>query len=104
MKGVDLFSERCGWGLRGDPVLWEKLKEKAENLDFSTKSDFTTWLYSSIQEWTGLDFKTTQEEIVFVEAFQESRGLSSGEVSIHGWQVNVIPFLLRKWELNGRKP
>lgn len=100
MKGVDLFSERCGWGLRGDPVLWEKLKEKAENLDFSTKSDFATWLYSSIQELTGVDFKTTREEIIEVEAFRINRGLSDGGVDIYGWQHRVIPFLLRKWEVN----
>ena len=80
------------WGLRGDPYLWEEMKEafKGESLDISPR-DLAGMICQYYEKAVGEPLK--YYTMVYVERFSHG-GMSSGSVSGEFWICQGIPTLI----------
>ena len=94
----EIFSEPERWGLRGDPFLWEYLKNYYINFEIpysveSLKKD----IMQIFKNFTG-EFPKT-EKIYFVEEFAKTHvGMSTGKLSGTFWINEAIPMLSERLE------
>ena len=93
-KDLSLIFERKPrqWGLRGDPYLWEEMKERCagESLDFDDYG-VAGLVCEYFEEATGQPL--TFDAKAYVERFAHG-GMSSGSVSGEFWITRGIPFLI----------
>lgn len=83
------------WGLRGDPSLWQEMKEKLASTPIpSSTYEFEEILYELYKELTGVSVKLRTN--VYVERY-EGVGMSSGTVSSAYWIKTLIPLLLKRF-------
>ncbi len=83
------------WGLRGDPYLWDEMKEAfvGKNLDVSTR-DLANEICEYYEKVVGEPLK--YGAMVFVERFAHG-GMSSGHVSGKFWICRGIPLLIENF-------
>lgn len=81
------------WSLRGDPFLWEDLKNDldAAALPRSAKA-FYNYIHNSFRKYTNSDL--VRGKIIHVRKY-EAGGMSSGQIDSSYWIDTVIPHLLR---------
>ena len=105
MKQLEqLFEEQPQqWGLRGDPFLWEKLKDhlKTQNEEFNTLQ-FEECISNYIECFVNENGQKVNDDIVFVESFP-AEGMSGGRISLQWWNDKGIPFLLQKFRESSQK-
>lgn len=90
--------EPLQWGLRGDPFLWEYLKEQYQDtpLPYSPKAlqEDVLRIFSTL---TGA--LTAPGEDYFVEQFAQTHvGMSTGWLSGDFWLNTAIPLLMQRLE------
>ena len=92
----DLFEpEPDQWGLRGDPYLWQELKEQLGMAPApDTEQELVALLGRTIKGLLGEPF--TMDGQLYVERFAHG-GMSSGRVSGEWWLVKGIPLLVARW-------
>lgn len=95
MKIGDLFEEKpIQWGLRGDPYLWDEMKEYLRDVKIpSTEGELRTRIIEAYEAITG--HRLEEREQFVVERFKHG-GMSSGYVSPEYWVEEGIPLLLRR--------
>ena len=83
------------WGLRGDPYLWDEMKEAfvGKNLDVSTR-DLANEICEYYEKVVGEPLK--YGAMVFVERFAHG-GMSSVHVSGEFWICRGIPLLIENF-------
>ncbi|WP_035795254.1 hypothetical protein [Butyrivibrio sp. WCD3002] len=83
------------WGLRGDPYLWDEMKEVfvGESLDISTR-DLANQICEYYEKAVGEPLK--YGSMVYVERFAHG-GMSSGHVSGEFWICCGIPLLIENF-------
>lgn len=80
------------WGLRGDPFLWEDMKQAFAETPFPYSAhELVVDVHRIFREKTGEDLTNTARP--FVEAYAHG-GMSSGMVSGKFWLGTAIPLLL----------
>ena len=91
----DLFEpEPDQWGLRGDPYLWQELKEQLGMAPApDTEQELVALLGRTIKGLLGEPF--TMDGQLYVERFAHG-GMSSGWVSGEWWLVKGIPLLVKR--------
>ena len=78
-------------GLRGDPFLWNELREHFATTGLpATIQDFTIQVVSMFEELT--DHSLFEEAPIAVERFN-SGGMSSGHIDANWWKCTGIPIL-----------
>ena len=83
------------WGLRGDPSLWEEMKEKLKSTPIpSNIFEFEELLFETFQELTGESAKKRNN--IFIERYT-AQGLSSNTVSSPFWVKTLFPLLLQRY-------
>lgn len=83
------------WGLRGDPFLWEELKNALGNLAYpDTEEEFNSLLEKTYEQITGRTIRDLQS--VFIERFSHG-GMSSGQVSPVFWIETGFPMLREQY-------
>ena len=90
-----IFNERpIQWGLRGDPFLWDELKEHfcKKELPYS-QDEFTNDFYRLFKEICGDELGT--KEHTFVKRYAKI-GMSAGQLSHAFWKENGLPLLLSR--------
>lgn len=97
-KIYHLFLKEPGqWGLRGDPFLWEDMKNKfKETILPDNKDDLKNIIESKFKEITEFDIST--DDHIFIEAYDKG-GMSSGYVDPGTWRNRLIPYLLERYDL-----
>lgn len=95
----DLFTDtaRLWWGLRGDPVLWDALRDWFATKPWPTNSvEFEQQLKAAFAELTteSLD----EGEKVYVEQLNQG-GMSGGWVSKVWWRERGFPILLKRYRI-----
>lgn len=97
MKVSALFNPKpISWGLRGDPFLWQELKQGFENTEIpETKEQLKGLLEKAYKKATC--YAITQTEIVVIERFKHG-GMSSGSISPEFWTNIAIPLILERFE------
>lgn len=80
------------WGLRGDPMLWDALKESFREviIPIST-NDFVDKFKTFFNEITNCDFDISND--FYLEAFATG-GMSSGMICMSFWRDEILPMLL----------
>ena len=88
--------EPSGWGLRGDPYLWQEMKSRILfSKDIYTARDFDNLLNKLFLELTGS--MPRNNDFIFVERYNLG-GMSSGHVSSEFWLNRAFPMLLERFE------
>jgi hypothetical protein len=97
-----VFANEPGqWGLRGDPYLWEELREDLKyKKEPATEAELESTLTHSFEKLTGQTLSPGKE--FFLEKLSHG-GMSSGYVSCDFWLQRGFPLLLegfRKWKVS----
>ena len=95
-KLSELFNEALAqWNLRGDPHLWQEMKETIDNHGYpDTEEECSALIAQIFQELTGTSL--AQHEPVFIQKYSHG-GMSSGYISPTFWAEQMLPFLLRRY-------
>lgn len=92
-----LFEERPhGWGLRGDPRLWEEMRVGLSEAEWpGTEEELERILNEAFRELTGSDSETEPDR-VYLEKYDKG-GMSGGVVSKRFWREVAFPLLLERY-------
>ena len=84
------------WNLRGDPWLWQDLKQNIETAKPPANADeFVAWLESEFERLIGVPI--SHADIVFLEKYSHG-GMSSGCINPKFWRETVLPFLRKSFD------
>jgi hypothetical protein len=84
------------WNLRGDPWLWQDLKQNIETTKPPANADaFVAWLESEFEHLVGVPL--SHPDIVFLKKYNHG-GMSSGCINPKFWRDTVLPFLRKSFE------
>lgn len=99
---ADIFQEEpLKWGLRGDPILWAKLKGLSEFLRLpETRSDLELKLGDMFKLVTNHDLGLCDEFHLFDCG---SSGMSSGFIDGKTWRQEIFPSILDYYDQNKNK-
>ncbi len=95
ISAVAIFDKSPGsWGLRGDPYLWNDLKEHfaAFSIPFP-EEDFIREMGRAFETITG--GKMEEKDFIHVSQYEHG-GMSSGMVSPEFWQNTALPLLIER--------
>ena len=96
MKPHNIFDKTPRhWGLRGDPHLWEELKEETCNYPgFETADEFRLFLKTTIERI--IDQPLIKGQYPYVERFN-SGGMSGGRIDCAFWLKTALPLLVSRF-------
>ncbi|MEU5709934.1 hypothetical protein [Streptomyces flaveolus] len=91
----DLFDpEPEQWGLRGDPYVWQALRDHLSGTEIPASVDeVISLLRMAFSEVVGVDIVTERESQVYREQYAHG-GMSSGFVALHVWRDRLMPMLV----------
>ena len=97
MKLSDLFDpEPPTWGLRGDPYLWQALRERLSGTDLpASAGEVVALLHTAFGELTGLDLGRDPAPSMYCEQYAHG-GMSSGMISLDTWRERLMPLLAER--------
>jgi hypothetical protein len=85
-----------GWGLRGDPYLWQAMQSHFEGTPLpASTQELTALVEEAFSSLTGHSLSETDP--IFMESFSRG-GMSSGLVSPQFWKGTVIPLICERFE------
>lgn len=83
-----------GWGLRGDPCLWDELQQVFTTIPLPcSKTCFIHHFEKFFYELTNHSFNSGS--IFWVERYNHG-GMSGGGISVEFWQKNLLPLLITR--------
>ena|SRR6266566_5448774 len=97
IKMADLFDpEPRTWGLRGDPYLWQALREHLSGTDIpASVGEAVALLHAAFGELVGLDLVGDPAPSVYLERYAHG-GMSSGMISLDTWRQRFMPMLAER--------
>jgi hypothetical protein len=97
MKLSALFDpEPRSWGLRGDPYVWQALREHLSGTDMPASADeVVSLLHEAFSELVGIDLAADPSPSVYCERYAHG-GMSSGMVHLDTWRQQLIPLLTER--------
>lgn len=92
-----LFEENLlGWGLRGDPHLWNKMKDFSQTVLLPpSEEELIGVLYQLFELLTGKPITTVEK--FYVDKYAHG-GMSSGYIDGQHWQKQIFPALIEKFK------
>jgi len=90
------------WGLRGDPHLWDAMRDAARDTAPDTIEDINLFLADLYEDLVGRPL-TTDDAPVSTPAFH-SGGMSSGMVSPRFWREDALPLLAKRFREHNTAP
>lgn len=104
-------TQLVGWGLRGDPVLWDQMRAHfAKTAIPANERLFQTELHAAFETLTGHPLKSAPGKFGVQTLRRKQGGMSNGMVSTGTWRTQLIPILIarhRQWhsaEIPPEKP
>lgn len=96
-KLLDLFDVApISWGLRGDPYLWEEMKETLVDIPLPQDENLLTdVIEKTFKKLTGASFSSSKD--FWVERYNHG-GMSSGYVCVGYWRDEIIPLLHERFK------
>ena len=93
-----IFTEKPSqWGLRGDPFLWDAIKDWMMKKVFpASRNELESLLKEAFEEITAASLDSTQT--IYIERFDKG-GMSGGQISADFWKERGIPLLLDRFDL-----
>ncbi|MEU2557617.1 hypothetical protein ABZ589_39325 [Streptomyces sp. NPDC013313] len=94
---ADLFDpEPEGWGLRGDPYVWQALRDHLSETEIpATVDEVISLLREAFIEVVGVNLVTRQEPHVYRKQYAHG-GMSSGFVALGVWRDRLMPMLVER--------
>ncbi|WP_199432909.1 hypothetical protein [Qaidamihabitans albus] len=97
----ELFARRpLTWGLRGDPRVWEAMRERLRGKEmppgFFAARDLLERTFAEIVG-VGLDGIVERDDTVYRKELATGSGMSDGYVSLHFWKFTGLPILMDRW-------
>ncbi|MFE9500766.1 hypothetical protein [Streptomyces collinus] len=94
---ADLFDPKPEqWGLRGDPYVWQALRDHLSGTEIPASADeVISLLRTAFIEVVGVDLVTEREPQVYREQYAHG-GMSSGFVALHVWRDRLMPMLVER--------
>ena len=94
----EIFSNKIGGGLRGDPHMWRYLEDKFVDFDISARtSEFKATLEAHFYKLLFTDGdKVTAGGDVFISSFPQV-GVSGGVINYRWWVDEGIPLLCERY-------
>lgn len=85
------------FGLRGDPVLWARLKDHfaAQGIP-ETEAQFTEALTEQFQAITGHDINDAPDRFGVQSLKRKQGGMSNGMISAGTWRRSLLPLLIAR--------
>jgi hypothetical protein len=84
------------WGLRGDPHLWQALREYLSDTDVpASASEVSRLLHTAFGQLAGVDLASDPASSVYREQFAHG-GMSSGMISLDTWRQELMPLLTER--------
>jgi len=92
-----IFAGRpIGWGLRGDPHLWDAFEASVSNSTYPESIDELNKLIESLfEQLTG--FPISHQEDIYIKEFAHG-GMSSGHVCPEYWRNEAFPLLRKRYK------
>ncbi len=85
------------WGLRGDPYLWQEMRDVLKNQALpEDEKELRRLLETTYEEITGASINDSR--LIFIERFNHG-GMSGGGISPKFWAEQAIPLLLERFRL-----
>ncbi len=96
---VEIFSKPpYQWGLRGDPHLWDELKEYFQDNKFpETASQFEKILLEAFDALIADGVTRSTKKMLHIERYPRN-GMSGGIISIEWWQEKGLPLLKKMFD------
>ena len=92
-----LFEEKPHqWGLRGDPHLWNEMREHFAHTPIPETADELIRLIEAAFE-LATEHSISEKTNFYIERFSHG-GMSSGMISLEFWQDRVIPMMCERFE------
>ncbi len=83
-----------GWGLRGDPYVWQEMRSRLADLDPpSTATELIALLHDSFEQVVGLGLGAKNAPASVHRPEFAHGGMSSGMVSLDAWRQALMPLL-----------
>lgn len=83
------------WGLRGDPGLWQELKQKFKDVPMpATKKELNSLIRKAYKESMGQPMSNPKWKNI--ERFDKG-GMSHGTVDPQWWNESGLPLLKKRW-------
>ena len=98
MRISDLFEEKPEqWGLRGDPYLWEDMKEEFASVPISVSAEaFSKMFYAAFEKLV----KVPLSPGIFPYCLKYAHGgMASGKISGDFWIETALPLLVGRLEM-----
>ena len=94
MKLPALFDpEPKRWGLRGDPYVWQALREHLSGQDIpASPGEVVSVLHAAFSELVGVDLASAPASSVYREQYAHG-GMSSGMIDLDTWRQQLMPML-----------
>lgn len=87
-----IFKKPTQWGLRGDPQMWDALKE------FALKSNPDKFMNAILSEFNRIiENGEKNDRVVFIKEFATG-GMTSGSVSLDWFNKTGFPLLKERYE------
>ena len=85
------------WGLKGEPLLWEDLREYFQTRAFpQNEHAFVKEMYAAFEKLTGWPVETTS--FIFISRYNRG-GIAGGLIDPWNWRNVVIPALTRRFQV-----
>ena len=89
------------WGLRGDPLLWDAIKQRVSLRGLpETPHQFAAQLAQDYADIVGQPFGEQDDYVGVASLHRENGGMSSGMVSQKAWREGLMPLLLARFNEN----
>ena len=86
------------WGLRGDPMLWQELKQAfSGDHTFNDEKAFEQALY--IKAANSIGEPIEQGKIIYIPRFDPGHGMSRGKIDCSFWIDEGFPLLIARFKL-----
>lgn len=86
------------WGLRGDPYLWNELKESFEDVPVpESVTDFEKILMAAFNTLISDGVAFGSEKRLHIDRYPR-KGMSGGFISIEWWQEEGLPLLKNRFQ------
>lgn len=83
-----------GWGLRGDPYVWQELRSRLETLGPPpTSAEVIALLHNTFEQVVGLRLDSKDAPDSVYRSEYAHGGMSSGMVSLDAWRQALMPLL-----------
>ncbi|AKS45440.1 hypothetical protein SAMN05444287_0534 [Octadecabacter temperatus] len=89
------------WGLRGDPLLWDAIKQRMILRGLPDTADqFAAQLAQDYFEIVGQHLDESDDFVGVTTLRRENGGMSNGMVSPKAWREGLMPLLLSRFNEN----